>query len=48
MFIICEKHLTIPGHIWPHECDGWYIYSNINNAKNPPTSNSSPTTITWG
>ena len=33
MFIICEKHLTVPGHIWPHECDGWYIYSNISNSQ---------------
>ena len=22
---------TVPGHIWQHECDGWYIYSNISN-----------------
>ena len=20
-----------PGRIWQHECDGWYIYSNIGN-----------------
>ncbi|MBR6031843.1 MAG: hypothetical protein IKP36_07780 [Bacteroidaceae bacterium] len=20
-----------PGRIWQHECDGWYIYSNISN-----------------
>jgi len=21
----------MPGRIWQHECDGWYIYSNISN-----------------
>ena len=25
------KRPTVPGHIWHHECDGWYIYSNICN-----------------
>ena len=24
---------TVPGHIWQHECDGWYIYSNISNSQ---------------
>ena len=27
-----EKRPTKPGCIWQHECDGWYIYSNISNA----------------
>ena len=26
-----EKRPTKPGCIWQHECDGWYIYSNISN-----------------
>lgn len=26
-----EKRPTVPGRIWQHECDGWYIYSNISN-----------------
>ena len=26
-----EKRPTVPGRIWQHECDGWYIYSNIGN-----------------
>lgn len=26
-----EKRPTVPGCIWQHECDGWYIYSNISN-----------------
>lgn len=26
-----EKRPTIPGRIWQHECDGWFIYSNISN-----------------
>ena len=26
-----DKRPTIPGRIWQHECDGWYIYSNISN-----------------
>ncbi len=26
-----DKRPTVPGHIWQHECDGWYIYSNICN-----------------
>ena len=27
-----KKRPTIPGHIWQHECDGWYIYSNSSNS----------------
>ena len=26
-----DKRPTVAGHIWQHECDGWYIYSNIGN-----------------
>lgn len=26
------KRPPVAGHIWQHECDGWYIYSNISNA----------------
>ncbi len=26
-----EKRPTVPGRIWQHECDGWYIYSNMSN-----------------
>ena len=26
-----EKRPTEPGRIWQHECDGWFIYSNISN-----------------
>jgi hypothetical protein len=26
-----DKRPTKPGSIWQHECDGWYIYSNISN-----------------
>lgn len=26
-----DKRPTVAGSIWQHECDGWYIYSNINN-----------------
>lgn len=26
-----EKRPTVPGRIWQHECEGWYIYSNISN-----------------
>ncbi len=26
-----KKRPTSPGRIWQHECDGWYIYSNISN-----------------
>lgn len=26
-----DKRPTVPGRIWQHECDGWYIYSNISN-----------------
>ena len=28
-----NKRPTIPGRIWQHECDGWYIYSNISNSQ---------------
>ena len=28
-----EKRPTVPGRIWQHECDGWYIYSNISNGQ---------------
>ncbi len=28
-----EKRPPVAGHIWQHECDGWYIYSNISNAQ---------------
>jgi len=31
LILLCNKHLTVLCHIWQHECDGWYIYSNINN-----------------
>lgn len=27
-----DKRPTVSGRIWQHKCDGWYIYSNINNA----------------
>ena len=26
-----DKRPTVPDRIWQHECDGWYIYSNISN-----------------
>lgn len=26
-----DKRPTVAGHTWQHECDGWYIYSNISN-----------------
>ena len=26
-----KKRPTVPGRIWQHECEGWYIYSNISN-----------------
>lgn len=26
-----DKRPNETGHIWQHECDGWYIYSNISN-----------------
>lgn len=26
-----KKRPLVPGRIWQHECDGWYIYSNISN-----------------
>ena len=28
-----DKRPTMPGRIWQHECDGWYIYSNISNSQ---------------
>ena len=28
-----DKRPTVPGRIWQHECDGWYIYSNISNSQ---------------
>ena len=28
-----KKRPTIPGRVWQHECDGWYIYSNISNGQ---------------
>ena len=27
-----DKRATVPGRIWQHECDGWYIYSNTSNS----------------
>lgn len=27
-----DKRPPVPGRIWQHECDGWYIYSNISNS----------------
>ena len=27
------KRPTVPNRIWQHECDGWYIYSNMSNDK---------------
>ena len=27
-----DKRPTVPGRIWQHECDGWYIYSNMSNS----------------
>lgn len=26
-----KKRPTVPGRIWQHECDGWFIYSNMSN-----------------
>ena len=26
-----KKRPPVPGNIWQHECDGWFIYSNISN-----------------
>ena len=26
-----DKRPPIPGHVWQHESDGWFIYSNISN-----------------
>ncbi len=31
LIFLCNKHLTVLCHIWQHECDGWYFYSNISN-----------------
>ena len=28
-----EKRAPEPGLVWQHECDGWYIYSNISNSQ---------------
>lgn len=28
-----EKRPPVAGHIWQHECDGWFIYSNISNSQ---------------
>ena len=28
-----EKRPPVPGRIWQHEVDGWYVYSNISNEK---------------
>ena len=28
-----DKRPTVPGRIWQHECDGWYIYSNLSNSQ---------------
>lgn len=27
------KRPLVAGHIWQHECDGWYVYSNISNSQ---------------
>lgn len=27
-----EKRPVVPGRIWQHESDGWYVYSNISNS----------------
>ena len=27
-----EKREPVPGRIWQHECDGWFIYSNMSNS----------------
>ena len=27
-----NRRPTVPGRIWQHECDGWYIYSNMSNS----------------
>ena len=26
-----DKRPVVPGRVWQHEVDGWYVYSNINN-----------------
>ena len=28
-----NKRPAEPGKVWQHECDGWYVYSNISNAQ---------------
>ena len=28
-----DKRPPVAGHIWQHECDGWYVYSNISNSQ---------------
>lgn len=28
-----QKRPVEPGRIWQHECDGWYVYSNISNSQ---------------
>lgn len=28
-----DKRPPVPGRIWQHEADGWYIYSNISNSQ---------------
>ena len=28
-----EKRPEMPNRVWQHECDGWYIYSNISNSQ---------------
>jgi hypothetical protein len=30
--LVSKRRRTEPGHIWQHECDGWYIYINICNS----------------
>ncbi len=26
-----DKRPVVPGRVWQHEVDGWYVYSNISN-----------------
>ena len=26
-----ERRPPVPGRVWQHEVDGWYVYSNIGN-----------------
>lgn len=40
-----EKRPTVPGRIWQHECDGWYIYSNSVTTPRKMTCSVSQTTI---